>query len=450
MKKYQWAGPSKTTDESGSSWAYLPVINNMPYVNLPEVTIKAEKPPFYKKYPYYNNLSKTEQKILTDNSPEGKQLRNSPIGRQIGIKARTGEGITAKGTEGIIGLLVGKEGRDVSTRINRTLQGLFVEGVEAARGKPYNYSNALPNLDKKVSPQRAPTDVWIDKEKHPYLGLAADIFIDPAWVVPSNSNMFLKLGKFGRGLGTTRSLEKASAMANTTRVFDKAAFNRYIDEAEELENRLWFSKYPKDNVLNVAFNPFYRGAKKADFKNMIMQRNKLHDSHYKATDGFTKLKQLRETGSLYLGTKLPTVFNNNQNTNQTYSTYTPTDLNFVPDFEKSIIIPNLNNNLNTNSSKNRNHNSNRNNITPVTLDTIPVLNIPITNNQQIITDTIKPKLDTIAPKLGTILYQSTEKRSGFDMTKEDEATYNRQLLEIIEKRKKREQKQKYGGIFINN
>ena len=93
----------------------------------------------YKKYPLYDSLSEDEKKYFND---------NSPIGRAIRRKAYTKKSL-ASDAKNIAPQLI--EGATEALQIP---QSAMVEGIQAVRGKNYNFADALPGSNNQRRPSQ--------------------------------------------------------------------------------------------------------------------------------------------------------------------------------------------------------------------------------------------------------------------------------------------------------
>ena len=135
--------------------------------------------PYDKQYPHYQSLSPQQKKFIND---------DSPIGRQIRGIATDGVGFNAEKAEKFaMGWL-----RDLPLSSLQAPQSALVEGVEALRGKDYNFLNAL-EPDK----QRIPSETW--GIKNPYAAFAVDAITDPELL--TGVGMATSLPRFGKKLG---------------------------------------------------------------------------------------------------------------------------------------------------------------------------------------------------------------------------------------------------------
>ena len=170
---------------------------------------------YYKeRLPYYNTLSSDQRQHLND-VRLGK-VPKSPIFRNIIGQGREGYGIGNNPTymesvhdfAGAFPTLAGKNLLETLTIPQATL----VEGIEAAKGNPYNFKNVLPTADKNLfSNQRFPSNTFLQDAP---LGwqIAGDIGIDPAAIFGLG-----KLGQLGvRSLNTAARNRKLATTLSST------------------------------------------------------------------------------------------------------------------------------------------------------------------------------------------------------------------------------------------
>jgi len=185
--------------------------------------------PYDKQYPHYQSLSPQQKKFIND---------DSPIGRQIRGIATDGVGFNAEKAEKFaMGWL-----RDLPLSSLQAPQSALVEGVEALRGKDYNFLNAL-EPDK----QRIPSETW--GIKNPYAAFAVDAITDPELL--TGVGMATSLPRFGKKLGQ-EIVETNVPIINTTKnledlIYAKEWGKEYgynlpenlqrIAESDELTNR---------------------------------------------------------------------------------------------------------------------------------------------------------------------------------------------------------------------
>jgi hypothetical protein len=147
-------------------------------MNLPDAEAMAEKyavtakSPMSEKYPYWNNLSEEQKKYIND---------SGSIGRGVRAQATSGYGINnnptfAKSASDFAmgSLTAGPVGFG---KVLQTPQSLAVEGVEALRGNPYNFSDAV-NIDPYSDTQRSPSDTFL-KDAPGWAGFVGDVILDP-------------------------------------------------------------------------------------------------------------------------------------------------------------------------------------------------------------------------------------------------------------------------------
>jgi len=165
--------------------------------------------PYDKQFPYYQQLTPSEQKYLRENLNS-----NDPITRQLKARATDGRGFDAdKATDFAMGWL-----RDLPLASLQAPQSALVEGVEALRGNDYNFLDAITPGE-----QRRPSDVWgIEND---YYGInplnpmlppvnyktvgntAMDIVTDPLLIEGlARQPLQQGLNKAGKALGTESGL----------------------------------------------------------------------------------------------------------------------------------------------------------------------------------------------------------------------------------------------------
>jgi len=171
-------------------------------IALEQIDIIADKSTG-KKYMYYDNLSKEEKKLFS---------QDSPIGRFIRSKAMHGKGPDAASVAEFATALP-KAALNAIGQTSAVPQAAMVEAIAYATGKPANLANALPNYDSFNTSQRTPSEVFAP-DASPAAKLALDIVADP-------SNL---AGGFGllKGAKVMNSLSKAAS--KVSKKFDEVAF----------------------------------------------------------------------------------------------------------------------------------------------------------------------------------------------------------------------------------
>jgi hypothetical protein len=172
-------------------------------IALEQIDIIADKSTG-KKYMYYDNLSKEEKKLFS---------QDSPIGRFIRSKAMHGKGPDAASVAEFATALP-KAALNAIGQTSAVPQAAMVEAIAYATGKPANLANALPNYDSFNTSQRTPSQVFMSPDASPIAKLAVDIVADP-------SNL---AGGFGllKGAKVMNSLGKAAS--KVSKKFDEVAF----------------------------------------------------------------------------------------------------------------------------------------------------------------------------------------------------------------------------------
>tara|TARA_Y100000015_G_scaffold37885_1_gene40250 strand:+ start:1111 stop:3000 length:1890 start_codon:yes stop_codon:yes gene_type:complete len=139
--------------------------NVNPSFNLDEVVIRTNKEGDridYEKYPLFDELSEQQKEMFFD---------KGAIGRGIRRRAQTKKGLAGDATSMATGLLVNQP-----LAALQTPQSLLVEGIQAARGKDYNFANAL-----SPGSQRTPSQAF--NVQNPYGALALDMIADPTNII---------------------------------------------------------------------------------------------------------------------------------------------------------------------------------------------------------------------------------------------------------------------------
>ena len=168
------------------------------------------------KYAYYDNLTKEEKRLFS---------QDSPIGRFIRSKAMRGKGLDASEVADFATALP-KAALNAIGQTTAIPQAAMVEALAYATGKPANLANALPNYDSFNTSQRTPSEVFMSPDASPIAKLAVDIVADPSNVA----------GGFGllKGAKVMNSLSKAasSAVSKAAKKFDEVAFGITDDLVE--------------------------------------------------------------------------------------------------------------------------------------------------------------------------------------------------------------------------
>jgi len=139
--------------------------NVNPSFNLDEVVIRTNKEGDridYEKYPFFDDLSEQQKEMFFD---EG------AIGRGVRRAASTKKGLAEDATSMVTGMLVKQP-----LAALQTPQSFLVEGIQAARGKDYNFANAL-----SPGSQRTPSQAF--NVQNPYGALALDMIADPTNII---------------------------------------------------------------------------------------------------------------------------------------------------------------------------------------------------------------------------------------------------------------------------
>lgn len=110
--------------------------------SLPTVELSSRD----KQYPYYHTLSDAEKEYFDD---------KGPIGRAIRGKATSGRTFNTDDALAIPGQLLSGVGE-----VLQAPQSAMVEGIEALRGKEYDFERILPSLIDSNKQQRTPSDAW--------------------------------------------------------------------------------------------------------------------------------------------------------------------------------------------------------------------------------------------------------------------------------------------------
>lgn len=166
------------------------------------------------KYAYYDNLTKEEKRLFS---------QDSPIGRFIRSKAMRGKGLDASEVADFATALP-KAALNAIGQTTAIPQAAMVEALAYATGKPANLANALPNYDSFKSSQRTPSEVFMSPDANPIAKMAVDIVADPSNIA----------GGFGllKGAKVMNSLSKAASSA--AKKFDEVAFGiKNLDEVPE-------------------------------------------------------------------------------------------------------------------------------------------------------------------------------------------------------------------------
>lgn len=166
------------------------------------------------KYAYYDNLTKEEKRLFS---------QDSPIGRFIRSKAMRGKGPDAASVAEFATALP-KAALNAIGQTTAIPQAAMVEALAYATGKPANLANALPNYDSFKSSQRTPSEVFMSPDANPIAKMAVDIVADPSNIA----------GGFGllKGAKVMNSLSKAASSA--AKKFDEVAFGiKNLDEVPE-------------------------------------------------------------------------------------------------------------------------------------------------------------------------------------------------------------------------
>jgi hypothetical protein len=187
-----------------------------------------EVTPYTQNYPQYSKLTPEERKLFND---------KSPIGRSIQSKAKHGSTYDVNNLKNVIVNSVtfpvagGLQGLQIP-------QALMIEGIEHARGNPYNYSNVIPR-GFIYNKQRAPSDTFL-KDTGLIPELAGDIILDPLNIV---------------GAGYIKNAYKTLSgplSKNTLKVFGK----NVSEIPESVANGIKGAKRA-DNVYDVATSKLY-------------------------------------------------------------------------------------------------------------------------------------------------------------------------------------------------
>lgn len=140
--------------------------------------------------PNYGDLSQDEIAALQDKGPVGTAAAMKASGRYKD-KGSYGESVKNFSAFPIT----------ASSQMLQIPQSAMVEGIEALRGRPYSFQNALPFSGK----QRVPSETF--GITNPYLGFAADVLMDPENLIPSAfaKNLMENVTKQGlrKGISTT-------------------------------------------------------------------------------------------------------------------------------------------------------------------------------------------------------------------------------------------------------
>jgi len=131
--------------------------------NLDEVVVRSDVD--YNQYPLFDELSDQQKEYFND---------SGAIGRGVRRRAQTSEGLAGDVTDMVTGMLV-----DQPLAVLQTPQSLMVEGIEALRGNPYNFADAL-----SPGSQRLPSETMGFEDKPGWdlggsLNTAMDIVADP-------------------------------------------------------------------------------------------------------------------------------------------------------------------------------------------------------------------------------------------------------------------------------
>jgi len=184
---------------------------------LPTVDVgpRADATKYYEeRLPYYNYLSDEQKQHLNDVYLG--EVPESPIFDNIIGQGREGYGIGNNPTymesvhdfAGAFPTLAGKNLLETLTIPQATL----VEGIEAARGNPYNFKNVFPSVDRNLfGKQRFPSTTFLQDAP---LGwqIAGDIAIDPVAIFGLG-----KLGQLGvRSLNTAARNRKLATTLSST------------------------------------------------------------------------------------------------------------------------------------------------------------------------------------------------------------------------------------------
>lgn len=156
------------------------------------------------KYAYYDNLTKEEKRLFS---------QDSPIGRFIRSKAMRGKGLDASEVADFATALP-KAALNAIGQTTAIPQAAMVEALAYATGKPANLANALPNYDSFNTSQRTPSEVFMSPNASPAAKLAVDVILDPTNIG----------GGFGllKGAKVMNSLSKTAA--KVSKKFDEVAF----------------------------------------------------------------------------------------------------------------------------------------------------------------------------------------------------------------------------------
>jgi hypothetical protein len=151
--------------------------------------------PYDKQFPYYQQLTPSEQKYLRENINS-----NDPISRQLKARAVDGRGLDAdKATDFAKAWAI-----DLPLSSLQVPQSALVEGVEGLRGNDFNMLNALD-----PSTQRIPSETW--GIENPYAAFAVDAITDPEILL----GMSLLKQPLQKGLQQTgRYLTEETALRN--------------------------------------------------------------------------------------------------------------------------------------------------------------------------------------------------------------------------------------------
>jgi len=195
--------------------------------NLDEVVVRSDVD--YNQYPLFDELSDQQKEYFND---------SGAIGRGVRRRAQTREGLAGDAMDMVTGILAEQPASMVMTTLQAP-QSLAVEGIEALRGNPYNFANALT-----PGSQRLPSETIGFEDKPGWdlggsLNTAMDIVADPANLL------------FGAGL-LTKGAKGAKAVKGLANKADDLVYSLAAkgDEAASAA-----SKLPESPGIFGRFNP---------------------------------------------------------------------------------------------------------------------------------------------------------------------------------------------------
>jgi hypothetical protein len=133
-----------------------------------------------------------------------------------------------------------------SSQMLQTPQSVMVEGIEALRGRPYSFQNALPFSGK----QRVPSETF--GITNPYLGFAADVLMDPENLIPSAFAKNLMENVFKQGL-------KKGITTTGKNIFSSVPKFNFSNALENTKDQLSKALKGTSSIINEIKGELYQG-----------------------------------------------------------------------------------------------------------------------------------------------------------------------------------------------